>query len=67
MIFIWAVNCCQSDVLVVRKFEFDCQGLIVSYDIEIFISIFFIYNKAIFTRKATPPPWLVEWSFLIVS
>ena len=31
------------------------------------IPIFFLYNKAIFTRKATPPPWTVERSFLIVS
>ena len=43
-ISIWAVNGCQSEVLVVGKFKINCQGFVVSYDIEIIIHIFFIHN-----------------------
>ena len=43
-ISIWAVNGSQSEVLVMRKFEIDCQGFVFGYDIEIFIPIFFVDN-----------------------
>ena len=43
-ISIWAVNGCQSEGLVIRKFKLDCQGFVVGYDIKIMIPIFFIYN-----------------------
>ena len=43
-ISIWAVNGCQSEVLVIRKFEIDCQGFLICYDIEVFIPVLFIYN-----------------------
>ena len=33
-ISIWAVNGNQSEVLVIRNFEIDCQGFIFGYDIE---------------------------------
>ena len=41
-ISIWAVNGCQSEVWFVRKFEINCQGFVIGY--EIIIPIFFIYN-----------------------
>ena len=41
-IFIWAVNGSQNEVLVMRKFNVDCQGFVVGYDIKIFIPIFFV-------------------------
>ena len=66
-ISIWAVNGCQSEVLVIRKFEIDCQGFLIGYDIEVLIPVLFIYNQAIFTRKATHPLWPVDRSFLLVS
>ena len=46
LLMVWAVNGCQSDILFVNviKFEVDCQGFIIGYDIEIIIPIFFIYN-----------------------
>ena len=43
-ISIRAVNGSQSKILVVRKFKVDCQGFVFSYDIEIFIPVFFVYN-----------------------
>ena len=48
---IWAVNGCQSEVLVIGKFKFDCQGFVVGYDIEITISKFFVDNKALFYKE----------------
>ena len=47
----WAVNCCQSNVLVVRKVKINSQGSVFGYDIEIFIPIIFIYNKAVFYEE----------------
>ena len=43
-ISIRALSGSQSEVLVMRKFEIDCQGFVFGYDIEIFISIFFVDN-----------------------
>ena len=40
-IYISAVNGCQSEVLFVRKFKIDCEGIIIGYDIEIIIPILF--------------------------
>ena len=60
------MNGCQREVLVIRKFKIDCQGFFIDYDIEVIIPVF-VYNQAIFTRKATPPLWPAERSFLIVS
>ena len=66
-ISIWAVNGSQSEVLVMRKFEIDCQGFVFGYDIEIFILYSLLIIRPCFTRKATPPLWPVEQSFRIVS
>ena len=41
-ISIRAVNGSQNEVLVMRKFKVDCQGFVVSYDVEIVIPIFFV-------------------------
>ena len=43
-ISIRAVNGSQSEVLVMRKFEIDCQGFVFGYEIKIFIPIFFVDN-----------------------
>ena len=35
---------CQSEVLVIRNFKFDCQGFVIGYDVEIVIPMFFIHS-----------------------
>ena len=32
-ISIWAVNGCQSEVLVIGNFKINCQGFVIGYDI----------------------------------
>ena len=67
MIFIRAVNGCQSNVLVVRKVKIDCQGFVSVMILKsLFLYSLFI-TRPCFTRKATPPFWPVDRSFLIVS
>ena len=48
---IWAVNGCQSQVLVIGRFKIDCQGFVTGYDIEITFAIFFVYNEAMFYKE----------------
>ena len=48
-----------------RNFKFDCQGFIIGYDIESLFLYSLFTTRPYFTRKATPPPWPVERSFLI--
>ena len=40
----WAVNGGQDEVLVVRKISVDYQGFVIGYDIEIYVTVFFINN-----------------------
>ena len=66
-IYIWEVNGSQNEVLVVRKVNVKHQGFVIGYDIEIYVTVFFIDNWPCFTRKATPPLAPVERSFFSVS
>ena len=59
---LWAVNGCQSEVLVIRNFKFNCQGFIVGYNIKSPFLYSLFKTRPLFTIV-----WPVERSFLIVS
>ena len=51
MIYIWAVNGSQNQVMAVRRVNVDHQGFVDGYDIKICVTVFFINKKTMFYEE----------------